>query len=40
MCDATADEHQPAGHNVRADDATSDAGKQASEQGMLEEGIV
>ena len=40
MGNASADEYQSAGHDVRADDATSNAGKEASQQGMLEEGIV
>ena len=40
MGNAAADEHQPAGYDVSADDATRNAGKEASQQGMLEKGII
>jgi hypothetical protein len=40
MRDAAADKHQAARHNVGADNAASDAGKQASPQCVLEEGIM
>jgi hypothetical protein len=40
MGDASADEYQSAGYDVSADDTTSDAGKEAPQEGMLEKSIV
>lgn len=36
MGNASADEYQPAGNDIRSDDAAGDAGKQTTQQGMLE----
>ena len=40
MSNATADKYQAAGYYVCADDTAGDAGQQASQQSVLEEGVV
>ena len=40
MRNASADEYQSAGNDVRPDDAAGDAGKQTAQQGMLEKSIL
>jgi hypothetical protein len=40
MRNASADEDQPTGYDVCTDDATRNAGKKTSQQGMLEKGII